>query len=107
MINLKSSIKDIRAIIGPCIRQESYEVDRSFYESFLCDNKENKSYFVSSSKINHFMFNLPLYCINKLEKLGIKEIEDKKIDTYKNKKDFFSYRQRKSTNERNISVVTT
>ena len=44
LIYLGSKKKDIIAVIGPCISQNSYEVGREFKAKFL-KNKKNSVYF--------------------------------------------------------------
>lgn len=77
---------EIVAYIGPCIRQDSYEVDEIFYEKFITQHIENKRFF------SNLHFNLPSYCKSILNKLGIVKIIDEESDTYKNPNKFYSYR---------------
>ncbi len=109
MINIGAQIQNINVKIGPSIRQKSYEVSKGFFDDFLKEDSDNKRFFILSKKENHFMFDLPKYCIFRLENLGIKKIEDKKIDTYENEKTLFSYRRSTHKKEvdcgRNISVI--
>jgi YfiH family protein len=84
---------DICAAIGPCIAQNSYEIDKNFYENFLSENSENKKYFYESSKLGHFMFNLPHYIEDKLTKSGINNIVNLAEDTLSQPQKFFSHRR--------------
>ncbi len=77
---------EIVAHIGPCIRQESYEVDKEFYEKFITQNIENKRFFTN------LHFNLPSYCKDILNKVGVVKIIDEESDTFKNPDKFYSYR---------------
>lgn len=109
MLKLGAKIEHIQAQIGPCIRQDSYEISVEFYDEFTNNNPENAQLFKESSKNEHFMFNLIQYCIKTIHYLGIKSIKDVEVDTYKSEKDFFSYRRSTHKNEkdcgRNISFV--
>ena len=109
MFNLGADISNIKAIIGPAILQNSYEVSHEFYQEFLDESKNNEEFFFNSKKVNHYMFDLSGYAVSKLKKIGIKEIKDVKIDTYKNEKAYFSFRRVTHKNEkdcgRNISIV--
>lgn len=93
MQNLGASISNIICAIGPCIQQISYEVDNNFYTNFVTHNPTNRQYFIPSKNTNHFMFNLPAYCANRLENLGIQNIDNLTIDTYSNPDMLFSYRR--------------
>ena len=42
---LNSDNKDIIAVIGPCIKKESYEVQNDFYEKFLNQNQKYNNIF--------------------------------------------------------------
>ncbi|MFT5703315.1 MAG: YfiH family protein [Rickettsiales bacterium] len=92
MLKIGAQMENIKAVIGPCIRQESYEIDEKFYENFLTKDLENKKFFIPSSKDNHFLFDLPFYVKEKLRRKGIVNIEDEGIDSYQ-EDGFFSYRR--------------
>lgn len=92
MVAMGATLTNIHSLIGPCIRQESYEIGPEFYNDFIDEQPSNNKYFINSVKSNHFMFNLPLYVYDKLSKKGIKYIEDINIDTYKDNK-LFSFRR--------------
>jgi YfiH family protein len=99
----------ITAIIGPSIRQESYEVGPEFFANFLQEDKNNQRFFNHSTKPNHHMFDLVGYVKNKLQNQGVNDIEDTNIDTYTNPQSFFSYRRSCHLKEvgygHNISVI--
>ncbi len=92
MQNLGSKNNNIAAIIGPAIRQDSYEVSEDFYLNFIKKNQENKIFFVKKDTKQDidikYYFDLPAFCYEKLRNNKIKNIFDTKIDTYKNSKDF-------------------
>ncbi len=99
----------ISAIIGPMIRQESYEVSQDFYDDFLKEDAENSAFFVAGEVVGKYMFNLPAYVAKKLRQAGVNQVQDLAIDTYKNEKDFFSFRRSKHKEEadcgRNVSLI--
>jgi YfiH family protein len=109
MVESGCTIGNIKAEIGPCIRQESYEVSKEFFADFIKDDQGNNGFFIPSNKEGHFMFNLPAHCYLKLEKLGLRNIKDEGIDTYVNDKTLFSYRRSTHKGEvdsgRNISTI--
>ncbi len=101
--------KNIQAVIGPMIRQESYEVAQEFFDNFLVENIDNKIFFKNGVKPGKFWFNLPKYVEKKLNQAGIFAIEDMQLDTYKNEEKFFSFRRSTHRKEkdcgRNVSVI--
>jgi hypothetical protein len=83
----------IIAAIGPCIQQFSYEVDLNFYIKFIELNPSNFMFFVPSETVDHYMFDLPGYCMHRLRKLGLLKVENLGIDTYSNPNLLFSFRR--------------
>jgi YfiH family protein len=91
----QSSGAEIFAIISPCIRQESYEVDGVFKSNFI-DKRPNS---ISFFKINDekLYFDLPGFVKEDLKQNGITRIRDDNHDTYTSEK-FFSFRLSKHRN---------
>ncbi len=85
--------RKIEAIIGPCIRQESYEVDINFFNNFIEENKNNKKFFMSCLNKHNFLFDLPGYVKEKLKKENVTNIFDTEKNTYTDKENYFSYRR--------------
>lgn len=83
----------LRAAIGPCIAQTSYEVDEGFFRKFCEDDEGNEKFFKNAQKENHYMFDLPGYCAARLAQSGLKNVFIKDLDTYFNEEDFYSYRR--------------
>ena len=90
-IKRKNSRYDIFASVGPCISIKSYEVDLNFYKKFLAKAKKNKKYFKFKNK-NKKIFDLREYVNDKLVELNVK-VDHINRDTYREKKNFFSYRR--------------
>lgn len=109
MIKLGAKIENIQAKIGPTIAQKSYEVGEEFFEDFIKENSENSVFFKQAKQPGKYNFDLPAYCISRLKKAGIRQIQDNKIDTYSNEEILFSFRRSYHRNEqdcgRNIGVV--
>ncbi len=99
--------KNMIAVIGPCISQNSYEVKEDFFVKFIKLNKKNKVFFKFSKK--RMFFNLKKYVKNQLIQLGVKKIEIINKDTFKLKNTYFSARRSlaKKNNDygRNISLI--
>tara|TARA_B100000131_G_scaffold291807_1_gene305675 strand:+ start:318 stop:1070 length:753 start_codon:yes stop_codon:yes gene_type:complete len=102
-----SKKKDIIAVIGPCISQNSYEVKNDFLKKFLKQDKKNIYYFKFKKK--NIFFSLNRYIKNQLMKSGVKKVEIIKKDTYTKKNNYFSSRRSKKEGNndygRNISII--
>jgi len=83
----------MRAAVGPCIAQASYEVGPEFPAPFLQQDPENRRFFVRSKRAGHFMFDLPGYVVSRLRRLGIGEAASVARDTCAEADLFFSYRR--------------
>lgn len=83
----------IRAVIGPCIQQTSYEVSDDFMAQFIEQDADNQQFFMDASRTGHQMFNLPAYAEKQLEQAGIDHVANTGIDTYSDKDGYFSYRR--------------
>jgi YfiH family protein len=108
MEKLGANPENITASIGPCILQESYEVDNDFFTNFMSESETNNKFFTNSVNENHYMFDLPAYTHSKLFKY-INKIHNIKLDTFSNEDRFFSYRRSvlKKTlyNGNNIAII--
>jgi len=102
--------QDIHAVIGPTIRQVSYEVGVEFRDRFEAANTNNAAFFIHSDRRGFFRFDLPGYVARRLGTLGLASVFDTGIDTYANDTRFFSYRRATHANEpdygRQISAIT-
>tara|TARA_B100001123_G_C14939705_1_gene879184 strand:+ start:33 stop:785 length:753 start_codon:yes stop_codon:yes gene_type:complete len=100
-------VKNLIAVIGPCIGIKSYEVKNDFFNRFLKIDKSNKKFFIIKNK--KIFFSLNEYIENQLKYTGIKKIEIIKKDTYLSKNNFFSSRRslKNKFNDygRNISII--
>lgn len=82
----------IRAGIGPCIAQCSYEVGPEFPQHFAEDSS-SAAFFVPALRTGHFMFDLPGYIEHRLTRAGVVTIERAAHDTVAEDQHFFSYRR--------------
>jgi YfiH family protein len=83
----------ITAAIGPCIAQQSYEVDGAFRERFLASAAGNDTYFIPSNREGHYRFALEDYVAARLAKAGIASVEKLSTDTYAADDLYFSFRR--------------
>ena len=99
----------IRAVLGPCIAQPSYEVGPEFVERLVTADAANQNFFIPSAKPDHAMFNLPGYVQARLAATRIGHIAHLARDTCAEDEFFFSYRRTTLRAEtdygRQISVI--
>ncbi len=93
MEKLGATRNAIAAAIGPCIAQQSYEVDGGFRARFLAADAVNDAYFIASDRDGHFRFALEDYVAARLRQAGIASIEKLSADTYAGRDEFFSFRR--------------
>jgi len=93
MTRLGASPGKIRAAIGPCIAQSSYEVGPEFHERFVSADSDNAAFFRASSRPSHHLFDLGGYVTRRLESLGLAEILTTGEDTAADAARYFSYRR--------------
>ncbi len=83
----------IRAAVGPCIHQESYEVGPEFVIAFAGDRFADPADFCSSGRAGHSRFDLPGYVRRRLESLALAAVAPSPADTCADPDHFFSYRR--------------
>jgi len=109
METLGAKRSGIKAAIGPCIWQDSYEVDLDFMDRFLDLDELNNRFFFESDTPDHFLFELPGYVRDRLRKLDIEDIALSPADTCMDEARFFSYRRSSRKGEletgRQISAI--
>lgn len=98
----------IDAVVGPCIGQESYEVDDAFRERFL-DADDGNARFFATGAASKPHFDLEAYVVHRLLAAGIGEVEALHLDTYADPDRFFSYRRATHLDEadygRQVSMI--
>ena len=82
----------IRAAVGPCIAQSSYEVDAAFQARFVDHDSHNGRFFVQADG-GKPRFDLESYVGARLRAAGIASAEAMHLDTYASADRFFSYRR--------------
>lgn len=105
---LNSNNNDLIAVVGPCIDKKNYEVKENFFRKFINTNENNKDFFEKVSD-RSYIFDLRGFVNKKILNLNIKNIEHIEMDTFSNKKYFYSYRRSTNNKERDygrcISVI--
>jgi YfiH family protein len=92
MERLGARRENIRAAVGPCIRQASYEVDEGFRSRFAAADPANARFFVDGPAGKPH-FDLEAYVVHRLAAAGIGEVEALNLDTYADADRFYSYRR--------------
>lgn len=85
-------VQNVRAAIGPCIHQPSYEVGEDMRDAVLNESRAAASFF-SAGRPGHFWFDLPGYCAARLARAGV-SAEILPHDTCADEANFFSYRRK-------------
>ena len=93
MEGLGAARGQIRAAIGPMIRQPNYEVGPDLIARFRADDAAASRFFAPGSRDGHAMFDLAGYVAARLKRAGIAEVEDLGLCTYGDPGRFFSYRR--------------
>ena len=110
MIDLGATRSDIRAVVGPCIAQDSYEVGPEFPAAFLDEDPGNKRFFRPAERAGHFMFDLDDYVHMRIAEAGIYVVQSTALDTLADEQKFYSYRRTTQRNEpdygRQLSAIT-
>jgi YfiH family protein len=108
MEGLGADRANIKAAIGPAIRQKAYEVGAEFRDRFLAEDRDFGQYFAPGARPEKFQFDLTGLVRARLESSGIGHIEDLAVCTYDDP-DFFSYRRTTHRSEpdygRNLSAI--
>nr|WP_111301003.1 peptidoglycan editing factor PgeF [Paracoccus saliphilus] len=87
----KLGATDIRAVIGPTISQQAYEVGDEFMDDFLLEDHDFQRFF-SGGPNGRPMFDLPAFGLMRLRAAGV-EAEWSGHCTYSDPQRFFSYRR--------------
>lgn len=71
MQELGAKSETIRAVVGPCIGPDSYEVTEKELAQFLAIDPAARDHFKPGKQAGKLMFDLPGYCIHRLKKAGV------------------------------------
>lgn len=93
MERLGAARGQIRAAIGPMIRQTSYEVGPDLAARFRTEDPASSRFFAPAKRETHAMFDLAGYIAARLKRAGITAVEDTGLCTYADPERFFSYRR--------------
>jgi YfiH family protein len=99
MEELGARRENIAAVIGPLIRQQSYEVGPEFIARFRAADESFAKFFKPAARDGHAMFDLPGFIALRLEQARVGTVQDLGLDTYADESRFYSFRRTTHRNE--------
>jgi YfiH family protein len=93
MLALGAERLRIAAVIGPCIRQASYEVAADMRDAVLARDATDARFF-QQGRPERWLFDLPGYCAARLQHAGVGRVSITPGDTAAEPDRFFSHRRR-------------
>lgn len=93
MVALGAERAAIAAVVGPCIRQPSYEVAADLRDAVLAHNPDDMRFF-QPGRPERWMFDLAGYCAARLTQAGVGSVSVTPGDTAAEADRFFSHRRR-------------
>ena len=93
MESLGADRSRIRAAVGPCINQPSYEVGPEFEAEFVTASAGYAAFFHRASPSSRPHFDLPGFVMMRLGRAGVGTTERVALCTYENESKFFSFRR--------------
>lgn len=95
MTDRGAELSDIRAVVGPCIQQRSYQVDSGFHARFLDVAPANAAFFIPDAQDPaRWRFDLPGYVCARLRAAGVSHAGALPDCTCADADRFFSNRRR-------------
>jgi len=92
MVNKGAAAPDIEAVIGPAIRQPSYQVGDDLRMIMLAAHRDADHFFQPDID-GKYRFDLPGFVQSRLRRAGLTKVHDLGIDTYGESSGLFSHRQ--------------
>jgi YfiH family protein len=93
MEKLGADRSHIRAVLGPMIRQRNYEVGPDLIARFAAEDSLSGRFFLPAARNGHALFDLAGYISARLDRAGIRQVEDLGLCTYADPSRFFSFRR--------------
>lgn len=110
MVEAGARRHNIRAAVGPCISQASYEVGDEFEQDFLAADPRHARWFARRSPDSKPHFDLPGFVAQQVRLSGVETVEVADVCTYRTPETCFSYRRATHHGEadygRQISAIT-
>lgn len=109
MVSIGADRSRIRASVGPCINQATYEVGPDFEKEFLAADRAFERFFERYSPEGRPHFDLAGFVVSRLKAAGIAVAERQSPCTFADSARFFSYRRTTKAKEpdygRQISAI--
>ena len=93
MERLGAARANIRAAIGPMIRQSNYEVGGDLIARFAAEDRASNRFFAPAPRDGHALFDVAGYIAERLDRARVGHVEDLGLCTYADAARFFSYRR--------------
>lgn len=94
----------LRAVVGPCIAQGSYEVGPEFRDRFVVADPQNDALFIKVADSDRWRFDLPGFVVRRLCYAEVGEVTALGIDTCADAARFFSFRRTTLRQERHFGL---
>ena len=109
MISIGARAKRIAAAVGPCMRQENFEVGLDVLEAFTAKHPQADQYFASGVSAQKRQFDLVGFGAARLAACGVSQLDDIRVCTVAESDRYFSYRASRRAGEsdygRNLSAI--
>ncbi len=109
MTQLGAAPYRIKAALGPCLRQENFEVGLEFVHAFQQKYSHAEQFFTPGRSKEKRQFDAPAFARDRLRTTGVKDLIDLKLCTVEYNDLFFSYRAAKKAGDadygRNLSAI--
>ncbi len=93
MERLGAARGNVRAALGPMISQASYEVGPDLIARFAAEDRGSECFFAPAKRDGHALFDLPGYIAARLQRAGVRHVEDLGLCTYADPVRFYSFRR--------------
>lgn len=109
MVSVGAARQNIRAALGPCLRQHNFEVGLDLVEAFTAKFSETKAFFAPGATPEKRQFDLAAFGRWRLSQVGVENFHDLEFCTLGAPADYFSYRAAKASGGadygRNLSAI--
>ena len=109
MCAMGADASNIRAAVGPALRQRNFEVGMDLVEQFLEKFSESAAYFAEAPLREKRFFDLTGFARWRLRALGVSQTEDLDLCTLDDPDAYYSYRASRRAGEpdygRNLSII--
>ena len=99
IIKIQPNLNKIKAIIGPCLNVDNFEINEDFKEKFTKINSNYEKYFIQNFEKNKKFFDMRSLIKMQLIESKVNNIDNIDLDTYDNKNLFYSHRRSTHLNQ--------